>query len=376
MRVAATAAALLMGSLGLVSCSVGIDPPADSAEVFIPGGAFYMGSETDGVCESDSNCDNAERARRCVMLSSFKMDATEVTNLQYKHCVARGACADALADNSGDHSDYYDDAGFDSYPVVHVSWEQAQRYCRWRGKRLPTEAEWEYVAKGGEEQRLYPWGDGPPATACTFSDLWANYNLCSNAAGVDEGSIEGSPVPVGDERFERDRSVFGVRDLAGNVREWVADWYVETAYCAGVELPRYGCDPADEACALLECQRHPEECVTSCSDQSAFFCVSDTPGAVHINPLGPDNGTHRVTRGGAFESMTACDLFTTRRKFHRPNRAASRLGFRCARELLSTGDPCLEDEDCRSASCSSGQCGAEELPDGCGPDPRQPGQPE
>jgi len=355
---------------------VGIDPPADSAEVFVPGGGFFMGSETEGVCEQDSNCDNAERARRCVMLSSFKMDATEVTNLQYKHCVARGECSDALADNSGDNKDYYDDAAFDNYPVVHVSWEQAQRYCRWRGKRLPTEAEWEYVAKGGDEQRRYPWGDEDPSTACTFSDLWANYNLCSNAAGVDEGSVEGSPVPVGDERFDRDRSAFGVRDLAGNVREWVADWYSEKGYCASEELERYGCDPADEACSLLECQRHPAFCLTSCSDQSAFFCMPHPDNTLHLNPTGPESGTHRVTRGGAFESMTPCDLFTTRRKFHRPNRAASRLGFRCVRELLTAGEACLEDEDCRSDACSSGQCASEDLPTDCGPDPRRAEQPE
>ncbi len=364
------AGALGVATLGLLgACSQGIDPPADSREVFVPGGGFWMGSETDGLCEPDATCVNNERPRRCVVVSSFRMDVTEVSNLQYQHCVARDGCTEPEHQNSGDHDHYYTDTAFDEYPVVHVTWDQAQEYCAWRGKRLPTEAEWEYAAKGGSEQRRFPWGDDPPRSNCEIATLTANVNRCSLA--LDEATIDGAPVRVADERFAKDATLHGVRDMGGNVREWVADWYDPLGYCGTLEQDSYGCALDDPACLLDACREHEGECLRSCSSPSEYLCMAAPETRVYLNPEGPLEGTEKVTRGAAFEAQSVCDPAGTRRRFQHPRKQSDRIGFRCVRDLAAAGEPCVDDQDCRSASCKNGQCGDEVLPEDCGSDPRR-----
>jgi formylglycine-generating enzyme required for sulfatase activity len=143
------------------------------------------------------------KPRHRVAVKTFQMAKTLVTNKQYKACVAAGACAAT--------SDQGDDFKGDDQPVVRVDWDQAQAFCEWVGGRLPTEAEWEYAARSGGKEKKHPWGDEEPT--CEWA-VWgqggkgcgrnATWPVCSKPAGNTEQ---------------------GLCDMAGNVWEWVQDWY-------------------------------------------------------------------------------------------------------------------------------------------------------
>jgi formylglycine-generating enzyme required for sulfatase activity len=171
--------------------------PADGmVMVYVPAGEFQMGSE-DGLSE--------EQPVHTVALDGFWIDQTEVTNAQYAQCVAAGVCEPPTNNASSTRSSYYDNPAYADYPVIWVSWDQATVYAKWVGGRLPTEAEWEYAARG-PEGFMYPWGNQAPD--CTL----ANSDWCE-----DDISSVGS-YPSG-------ASWVGALDMAGNVWEWVADWY-------------------------------------------------------------------------------------------------------------------------------------------------------
>lgn len=217
--------------------------------VLIPAGVFLMGS-ADG--EQD------ERPPHRVRLNAFYIDKYEVTNAQYKAFMqATGHAAPR----------YWKDKRFalPTAPVVGVTWYDARDYCRWRGKRLPTEAEWERAARGPDGY-LWPWGN-------SYKEGYANV----------EGDADGYryTAPVGS--FEKGKTVEGVYDMAGNVWEWVADWYESTYYLSS---------PSD-------------------------------------NPTGPPTGTLRGLRGG---SWIFAPLLTrsTNRNANPPDNAYISIGFRCA----------------------------------------------
>lgn len=376
MALAGTLAGLT--ALAALSCSEGIEPPTDTEEVLIPGGAFWMGSETDaycdvesGTCQGAGECYNDQQVRRCVVVPTFKMDVTEVTNIQYDHCVARGGCEKPRYTNSGDYDDYRDESRFDEHPVVQVTYAEAQKYCAWRGKRLPTEAEWEYAAKGGSEQRIYPWGNDTPRCNCDIATLKANYLKCTTAAGIDEASTLGGPTRVASDLFRGDVSAHGVHDLAGNVREWVEDWHSDTGYCVSDELDLWDCDPEDTSleCQMTRCRERPEVCFLSCFESGAFFCMGPTDDTVFVAPSGPEEGTQRVTRGGAFDTMIPCRLQASYRQPQLPDKPSPKVGFRCVRDLLGEGMACSADEDCTSGVCDGQMCTRPELPTECAPDP-------
>jgi eukaryotic-like serine/threonine-protein kinase len=178
-------------------------------EVTVPGGGFSMGSN-----DGDAN----ERPIHTVILDAFSIDQTEVTNSMFAQFVQQtGYVTDAekignslvnrseVAGADWRHPDGpgSDINGKDSYPVVNVSWNDAFTYCQWAGKRLPTEAEWEKAAAGTHEN-TYPWGNTIPDSSR------ANINT-------------GAPVPVGS--YPAGASPYGALDMAGNVWEWVNDWY-------------------------------------------------------------------------------------------------------------------------------------------------------
>ncbi|MCK4315122.1 MAG: SUMF1/EgtB/PvdO family nonheme iron enzyme [Anaerolineae bacterium] len=165
----------------------------DMVMVYVPGGTFQMGSD-----ESDSDAANHEFPQHPVTLDGFWIDQTEVTNAQYALCVADGGCDESSCASNDDYNG-------DDHPVVGVSWQNADAYCKWAGGRLPTEAEWEYTARG-EEGYIYPWGnDAPTCERAQFGD-------CSGRA-----------VPVGS--LPDGASWCGALDMAGNVWEWTANWY-------------------------------------------------------------------------------------------------------------------------------------------------------
>ncbi len=171
--------------------------PADDADlVFHPAVAYRM-----GCSPGDRECREDERYFRWVELAPLWVDRTEVTNRSYRRCVASGWCDPPLDPAP------FDDRRRDDHPVVGLTWHQAEAYARWAGRRLPTEAEWERVARGRELDRRFPWGD---------ERLEAAANVQPEA-----GRASGGTTAVG--AFEA--TGWGIHDIAGNVFEWCRDRY-------------------------------------------------------------------------------------------------------------------------------------------------------
>jgi formylglycine-generating enzyme required for sulfatase activity len=217
--------------------------------VTIPAGEFQMGSE---------NGRDDEKPVHTVYLDEYQIGKYEVTNRQYAQCAKARICSSksSFAENKALH------------PVVYVSWDDAKGYCEWVGGRLPTEAEWEKAAVWDEETKakyVYPWGNSDPTPALL------NYN-----------DNIGDTTPVG--TYADGVSPYGLFDMAGNVIEWVNDWYDETYYY-------------------------------------------NSPSS---NPLGPESGKDRVRRGGAwfhFDNLVRA----ASRSWRDPTYPDNYIGFRCSR---------------------------------------------
>jgi formylglycine-generating enzyme required for sulfatase activity len=189
---------------GLDGCSKKQETP--QGMVFIPAGEFIMG--TDKVDTEGAGAEFGtvkpfyldEHPRHKVHLGAYSMDLYEVTNIQYKEFVEATGSRPPQHWEGGTIL-----KGREEYPVTYVNWYDADRYCRWKSKRLPTEAEWEKAARG-TDGRDYPWGDDFDPTKANTGDT-----------GI------GDLSPVGD--FEAGKSPYGVYDMSGNVWEWTADWY-------------------------------------------------------------------------------------------------------------------------------------------------------
>ena len=169
--------------------------------VYVPAGSFLMGY-SGGYPD--------EQPEHTVRLEAFWIDKTELTNGAYGLCVMAGACKPPSRHTSNGIDNYYGSSTYADYPVIFVSWTDAQTYCTWAGGRLPTEAEWEKAARG-TDGRVYPWGDTPPdKNLANFDDnLWDVVVVGSYPSGA---------------------SPYGALDMAGNVWEWTADWYSSNYY--------------------------------------------------------------------------------------------------------------------------------------------------
>lgn len=209
--------------------------------IFVPAGEFTMGSP-------EGEGSNDEHPQRTVYLDAFYIGKYEVTNAEYKECVDAGVCKLPATNSSYTRASYYGNPEYDNYPVIFVSWYDAQAYCEWKGMRLPTEAEWEKAARG-TDGRIYPWGNSAPnGSKLNYCDV--NCEIDWKDSSVDDGYADTAPVGS----YEAGKSPYGAYGMAGNVWEWVADWY----------------------------------------DANYYRTASER------NPQGPDSGEYRVVRGGSW----------------------------------------------------------------------------
>ena len=227
----------------------------------IPAGSFEMG---DHFNEGNTR----ERPVHTVELDAFYMDVREVTVGQFREFVNQSGYS---YNKWNDVTEY---SPGDEYPMVLVNWDDATAYAEWAGKRLPTEAEWEYAARGGLRGKRYPWAD-------EISHDDANY---SGMGGAD--TWDRSTAPVGS--FAANE--YGLCDMVGNVYEWCQDWYGENYY-------------------------------------------SNSPAK---HPPGPDSGSSRVLRGGFWDKYTNT-LRVAHRDGTSPFNRINDLGFRCVSTAPSWG---------------------------------------
>jgi formylglycine-generating enzyme required for sulfatase activity len=247
-----------------------------SVVVYVPAGEFIMGSD-----ENNPDARDEEKPQHEVYLDAFYIDKYEVTNAQYRKCVETGAC------NAPSDTTYYDNADYAQHPVVYVSWNDADAYCRWAGKRLPTEAEWEKAALGTEEL-AWPWGnewDGSKANFCD-KDCESEYRNEWVSDGYER------TAPVGS--YLDGASPYNALDMSGNVWEWVADWYDPDYYS---QTPT----------------RNPP------GPPNSRFCPTPVP-----DPC-------KVIRGGSWQNGHL-DIRAAYRYASAPTHKGSAVGFRCAKD--------------------------------------------
>ena len=229
--------------------------------VYVPAGEFEMGG-------SDADAWDDEKPVHTVDLDAYWIDKYEVSNAQYALCVADGDCTKPEFTSSFTRSSYYGNPEYDNYPVIYVSWHQAQAYCQWAGGDLPTEAQWEKAARG-TDGRTYPWGNESPT--CQL----ANYDSGNNNYCVGDTS----PVT----NYEKGASPYKALNMAGNVWEWVGDRYASDYY-------------------------------------------SNSPAE---NPTGSTSGSFRVIRGGSWYNLN-WGIRAAIRSDDDPTSTLSYIGFRCA----------------------------------------------
>ncbi len=226
--------------------------------VHVPSGPFLRGADP-------SNSSHDEQPQASIHLKTFWIDRLEVTAKEFAHCVAARACTPTPTEprcNQG-KTDKLD------HPINCMSWTGAQAYCKWVGKRLPTEAEWEKAARG-TDGRLYPWGHEPPPSCARVCMNEGNYGCGTN-----------STCPVGSR--PDGASPYGAQDMAGNVWEWVSDYYESDYY-----------------------KRAPSR-----------------------DPRGPETGGNRSIRGGGFTAGGSLAR-TTLRGNNTESSTEYYNGFRCA----------------------------------------------
>jgi sulfatase modifying factor 1 len=298
-------------------------------EVFVPGGRFVMGVDDEaalsavqqcelaypaiaglhpatnkpvGFCSVDYEAELSHTSRRSVDLDGFAIDRDEVSVADYRRCVAAGGCdLDALI--SGDERYIRND-----WPLVNVTWLEAQDFCRWRGGRLPTEAEWERAARGDDPDATWPWGsverskdfNHGQARTEVMRELERPQQLMLIPVPLlgDPDETDGTMVLAPAGKYVWGEGPYGTRDQAGNVAEWTADVYVH-------DDDQKGYDNLAASNPLRE------------------------PKSGELTPV-------RVVRGGSWRQPVFVAHANLRDPFNRlyqQNLRFSHIGFRCARTL-------------------------------------------
>jgi peptidoglycan-associated lipoprotein len=283
--------------------------------VSISGGHFFMGSDEGEINESPE---------QEVVVDSFFIDRCEVSAEQfagfinandnpkdlyfthdgYSTVIGVSNVNGVAVENRENPEVYVPRAGFENYPVNNVTWHGAYEYCKWRGKRLPTEAEWEKAARG-TDARLYPWGDGKPDDSkARFGQKW------------DE---KGRRVMVPVDSLGDGASPYGALNMAGNVWEWVNDWYRQDYY--DFTNPFY-----EEYLILAS--------ILTGVETAAVLTDAAEPGlSPRQNPKGPPLGRFKVVRGGSWHESFDTLLRSTYRFWLYPVDRFMDTGFRCASDF-------------------------------------------
>jgi formylglycine-generating enzyme required for sulfatase activity len=235
----------------------------DDGWITIAAGSFPM-----GCTAAEPGCVSDAQPQHQVFLNEYRIMKNSVTNAQYQQCVAAGACTPPLSTASYSRTTYYGNAAYADYPVIYVSWGNAESYCNYAGGHLPTEAQWEKAARGADA-RTYPWGEGTPA--CILANAFIGSGLC-----VGDTSRVGSLISGA--------SPYGALDMAGNAQEWTSDWY-----------------------------------------DGSYYATS--PGT---EPTGAASGTYKVIRGGSWHHSTVY-LRASFRSVKYPNSASNDITFRCVK---------------------------------------------
>jgi formylglycine-generating enzyme required for sulfatase activity len=259
--------------------------------ILVPAGSFHMGSP-----DSSQDADPDEHPQHAVTLSSYCIDRTEVTVAAYAACAATGACRPApeavnwsayTPEDALRYGRWCNRSDRPDHPINCIDWELAAAYCAWRGGRLPTEAEWEYAARGSDD-RVYPWGNEAPdvkrlnlcgreCAALAARDLHDEWKPIYDA---DDGWA--TTAPVGS--YPDGASPFGVLDMAGNVWEWTDDWH------------------------------------------------GPYPATPQVDPRGPATATSRVSRGAGWASRGPTRARAADRNWLDPKSRDCDLGFRCVQD--------------------------------------------
>jgi sulfatase modifying factor 1 len=294
--------------------SAAVSPKADPREgmIYLAGGTFLMGTD-----DQEGFKDDGEGPIREVTLSPFYIDPCTVTNAQFKQFIDEtGYVTDAdkfgwsfvfhllvseeiaktvqnvvqrtpwwwnVAGASWKHPEGPDSSIEDrmDHPVIHTSWNDAAAYCEWAGKRLPTEAEWEFAARGGLSQKRYPWGDLLKHEGRHMCNVWQGKFPEKN--NQSDGYLSTAPA----RSFEPNG--FGLYNVSGNVWEWCADWFTRDYHRS----------------------------------------------TASVNPAGPPNGTSRSMRGGSYLCHKSyCNRYrVAARSANTPDSSTGNMGFRCAADV-------------------------------------------